>query len=244
MRVTLRHFALIRETIGHSSEVREVAEGATIGSLYDELASSYPRLAPLKPSVMMMANQEYVKADYRLGDGDEVVYIPPVSGGAAEGRLFRITADPLDPRETEQAVEDPGAGAIVTFTGVVRDNGRGRPVSALDYEAYAPAAEKMMERVADEIRAKWGLERVAIVHRTGLLPVGEASVVISISSPHRDAAFDAARYAIERLKEIVPIWKKEHYDDGAVWIGSESDYQREIGRLPEKPTGTDAGREQ
>jgi MoaD family protein len=238
MRVTLRHFALIRETIGQSSEVRDVAEGATIGSLYDELAASYPRLAPLKPSVMMMANQEYVKADYRLGDGDEVVYIPPVSGGAA-GRLFRITADPLDPRETEQAVEDPGAGAIVTFTGVVRDNGRGRPVSALDYEAYAPAAEKMMERVADEIREKWGLERVAIVHRTGLLPVGEASVVISISSPHRDAAFDACRYAIERLKEIVPIWKKEHYDDGAVWIGSESDYQREIGRLPETPTETE-----
>jgi len=97
----------------------------------------------------------------------------------------------------------------------------------------------MMERVADEIREQWGLERVAIVHRTGLLPVGESSVVISISSPHRDAAFDACRYAIERLKEIVPIWKKEHYDDGAVWIGSESDYQREIGRLPEKPAETD-----
>jgi len=128
MRVTLRHFALIRETVGQSSEVRDVADGTTIGSLYDELATSYPRLAPLKPSVMRMANQEYVKADYRLGDGDEVVYIPPVSGGAT-GRLFRITGDPLDPRETEQAVEDPGAGAIVTFTGVVRDNGRGRSVA-------------------------------------------------------------------------------------------------------------------
>ena len=126
-------------------------------------------------------------------------------------------------------------GVVVTFTGVVRDNGRGRAVSALDYEAYAPAAEKMMERVADEIREKWGLERVAIVHRTGLLPVGEASVVISISSAHRDAAFDACRYAIERLKEIVPIWKKEHYDDGAVWIGSEAEYQRETGRLPAEP---------
>lgn len=233
MRVTLRHFALIRETIGQSSETRDVAEGTTIGGLYDELAAAHPRLTPLKSSVMMMANQEYVKPDYRLGDGDEIVFIPPVSGG--EGRLFRITEGPLDPRETEQAVADPGAGAIVTFTGVVRDNGRGRPVSALDYEAYAPAAEKMMARVADEIREKWGLERVAIIHRTGLLPVGEASVVISISSPHRDAAFDACRYAIERLKEIVPIWKKEHYDDGAVWIGSEAEYQREIGRLPTEP---------
>ena len=182
---------------------------------------------------MMMANEAYVPADYPLGDGDEIAYIPPVSGGSHDdGRLFRITEDELDPRETERAVADPGAGAIVTFTGVVRDNGRGRPVSALDYEAYAPAAEKMLAQVADEIDAKWGLKRVAIIHRVGLLPVGEASVVISVSSPHREAAFEAALYAIERLKEIVPIWKKEHYEDGAVWIGSEADYQRETGRLP------------
>ena len=232
MRVTLRHFALIRETIGLKTEEREFAAGETIGELYDRLAADHPRLAPLKRSVMMMANEAYVPADYPLGDGDEIAYIPPVSGGIDDGRLFRITEDELDPRETERAVADPGAGAIVTFTGVVRDNGRGRPVSALDYEAYAPAAEKMLAQVADEIDAKWGLKRVAIIHRVGLLPVGEASVVISVSSPHREAAFEAALYAIERLKEIVPIWKKEHYEDGAVWIGSEADYQRETGRLP------------
>ena len=233
MRVTLRHFALIRETIGLKTEEREFAAGETIGELYDRLAADHPRLAPLKRSVMMMANEAYVPADYPLGDGDEIAYIPPVSGGSDDnGRLFRITEDELDPRETERAVADPGAGAIVTFTGVVRDNGRGRPVSALDYEAYAPAAEKMLAQVSDEIDTKWGLNRVAIIHRVGLLPVGEASVVISVSSPHREAAFEAALYAIERLKEIVPIWKKEHYEDGAVWIGSEADYQRETGRLP------------
>jgi molybdopterin synthase catalytic subunit len=232
MRVTLRHFALIRETIGQQAEERSIAPGTTISELYDQLASEFPRLAPLKASVMMMANQSYVAGDYAIGDGDEIVYIPPVSGGADDGRLFRVTADPLDARETERAVADPSAGAIVSFTGVVRDNGRGQAVSALDYEAYAPAAEKMLAQIADEIDEKWGLKRVAIIHRTGLLPVGEASVVISISSPHREAAFEACLYAIERLKEIVPIWKKEHYADGAVWIGSEADYQRETGRLP------------
>lgn len=234
MRVTLRHFALIRETTGRATDELEIEPGLTIGGLFDRLAEEHPRLAPLKRSVMMMANQEYVAGDYALRDGDEVVFIPPVSGGEAEsrGRLFRITEEPLDPRETERAVADPAAGAIVTFTGVVRDNGRGKAVSALDYEAYAPAAEKMLARVADEIEEKWGLNRVAIIHRIGLLPVGEASVVISISSPHREAAFEAALYAIERLKEIVPIWKKEHYEDGATWIGSEADYQRETGRLP------------
>jgi molybdopterin synthase catalytic subunit len=231
MRVTLRHFALIRETLGRQTEERTVEPGTSVSDIYDLLAAEHPRLAPLKASVMMMANQAYVPAEYAVKDGDEIVFIPPVSGGS-EGRLFRVTSDELDPRETERAVADPAAGAIVTFTGVVRDNGRGQSVSALDYEAYAPAAEKMLAQVADEIDEKWGLKRVAIIHRTGLLTVGEASVVISISSPHREAAFEACLYAIERLKEIVPIWKKEHYDDGAVWIGSEADYQRETGRLP------------
>lgn len=232
MRVTLRHFALIRETIGRQTEERTIEPGTSISGIYDLLSADHPRLAPLKSSVMMMANQEYVSAEYLVKEGDEIVFIPPVSGGGEDGRLFRVTEAELDARETERAVADPGAGAIVTFTGVVRDNGRGQAVSALDYEAYAPAAEKMLAQIADEIDEKWGLKRVAIIHRTGLLPVGEASVVISISSPHREAAFHACLYAIERLKEIVPIWKKEHYADGAVWIGSEADYQRETGRLP------------
>lgn len=233
MKITLRYFAAVREASGKSEEQREVPDGTTTSDLLDALASEHPRLAGMRRSLLLMVNQDYVAPDYVLRDGDEFVVVPPVSGGAiaSDGRLFRVTADPLDPREVEAVVASPSAGAIVTFTGTVRDHGRGQSVSALDYEAYEPAAEKMMERVADEIAERWGLRRVAIVHRTGLLPVGEASVVIAISSPHRDEAFDACRYAIQRLKEIVPIWKKEHYADGATWIGSEADYQRETGRL-------------
>jgi molybdopterin synthase catalytic subunit len=156
-----------------------------------------------------------------------------VSGGSETGgRLFRVTTEVLDAREVEVVVAGPESGAIVTFTGTVRDHARGKVVTALDYEAYPPAAEKMLERIGDEIRERWGIERVAIVHRYGLLRVGDASVVIAVASPHRDEAFAACRHAIERIKEIVPIWKKEHYSDGAVWVGSEVEYQREIGRVP------------
>jgi molybdopterin converting factor subunit 1 len=233
MKVRLRYFAILRESLGRSEETREIAEATTAGELFDAVAAEVPRLAGMKRSVMLMVNQEYVREDHPLRDGDELALIPPVSGGAERpGRLFRVTTDPLDAREVEAMVAGPESGAIVTFTGTVRDTARGKGVTALDYEAYPPAAEKMLARIGDEMRERWGIERVAIIHRYGLLQVGEASVVIAVASPHRDEAFAACRHAIERIKEIVPIWKKEHYDDGAVWVGSEADYQREIGRQP------------
>jgi molybdopterin converting factor subunit 1 len=232
MKIQLRYFAILREVLGRSEEIREVDEGTTAGALYDQIAVDAPRIAGLKRSVMLMVNQEYVPAGHPLQDGDELALIPPVSGGEDPTRHFEVTTDPLDARAIEQLVASPESGAILTFTGTVRDNARGKGVTALDYEAYPPAAEKMLERIGDEMRERWGIERVAIVHRYGLLQIGEASVVIAVASPHRDEAFAACRHAIERIKEIVPIWKKEHYDDGAVWIGSEADYQREIGRLP------------
>ena len=140
--------------------------------------------------------------------------------------LFKVVETPLDLNEAIRAVEDPGSGAIVSFTGTVRDHSLGKDVTALDYEAYPAAAEKMLARIGAEIEGRWGLRRVAIIHRTGHLTIGEASVVIAVSAPHRHAAFEACEYAIVRLKEIVPIWKKEAYTDGAVWIGSEADYPR------------------
>jgi molybdopterin synthase catalytic subunit len=198
--------------------------------MLDRQVVEQPKLDRMRNIVMVMVNQAYASPDTILSDGDEVAFIPPVSGGA--GGSYRVQESPIDAREVESMVMDPGAGAVVTFSGTVRDNGRGQAVSLLEYEAYAPAAERMMAQVGEEIAGRWPIIKVAMVHRTGPLPVGEISVVIAISSAHRDAAFEASRYAIERLKEIVPIWKKEHYDDGATWLGSEHDYQVEIGRLP------------
>jgi MoaE-MoaD fusion protein len=244
MHVTLRHFALMRETLGRSSETREVPPGTTAGQLLATVTGEEPRLAGVASAVMVMVNRAYVGPDHPLADGDEVAFIPPVSGGEAVAGidtvkatglgldLFRITEDPLDVRAIEAAAADPAAGAVLTFTGVVRDHARGRGVVALDYESYAPAAEAILAQIGAEMRDRWDVARVAIVHRVGYLTVGEASVVIAVSAAHRDAAFAACRHAIERIKEIVPIWKKEHYADGAVWIGSEADYQRETGRLP------------
>jgi molybdopterin synthase catalytic subunit len=229
MEVDVRYFAIVREIVGRAAERRQVPEGASAGEVFDGLMSEYPRLEPLKPVTMLMVNKAYVTRDHLLRDGDEVAFIPPVSGGERE--RFRVQTEPLDPRLTESLVAHPGAGAIATFIGTVRDHGRGRAVTILEYEAYGPAAELTLAEIGEEIRERWGVEHVAIVHRVGSLAIGEASVVISVASAHRDAAFEACRYAIERIKEIVPIWKKEHYADGASWLGSEHDYQVEVGRI-------------
>ena len=225
MKITLRYFALWRELLGREEEVREVAPGTTVGALADDVASVQPRLAALRGSTMLMVNQEYAPATTPLGDGDEVAFIPPVSGGAAR-TLYRVVETPLDVREVIRAVEDPGAGAIVSFTGTVRDHSLGKEVTGLTYEAYPAAAEKMLARVGEEVLERWPALGVAIVHRTGQLAVGEASVVIAVSAARRHAAFEACEHVIVRLKEIVPIWKKEQYADGAVWVGSETDYPR------------------
>jgi molybdopterin synthase catalytic subunit len=165
-----------------------------------------------------------------LASGDELAIIPPVSGGGHTG-AFRVTADELDPREVEAHVAGPGEGAIVTFIGTVRNVARGKNVTLLEYEAYESAAEKMLARVGEEAVEQWPEVKIAITHRFGALKPGEASIVIACSSPHRDEAYAASAFAISRVKEIVPIWKKEHYEDGETWVGSEADYQRLTGRL-------------
>jgi MoaE-MoaD fusion protein len=229
MDVVVRYFAIIREIVGLSAERREVPEGTTAGDVFTQLIRENPRLERMRPVTMLMVNKEYVMPDLELRDGDELALIPPVSGGGQA--RFRVQSEALDPRTTESLVAHPGAGAIATFIGTVRDHARDRAVTHLEYEAYAPAAELNLAQIGDEIRERWGIEHVAIVHRVGSLAVGEASVVISVASAHRDAAFEACRYAIQRIKEIVPIWKKEHYADGATWLGSEHDYQVEVSRL-------------
>jgi molybdopterin synthase catalytic subunit len=228
VRVELRFFAIVRERIGTGEETLDLPDGSIVRDVLRHVESAYPDIAPLLRASMVMRNHEYVDPEQPLADGDEIAFIPPVSGGDH----FRVTADVLDPQAVTRAVERGDAGAVVTFVGTVRDNARGNSVLWLDYEAYPEAAEKMLARIADEMRATWPVLSVAIEHRTGRLAIGEASVVIAVSSAHRDAAFAASAYCIERIKEIVPIWKKEAYEGGEVWIGSEAAYQVETGRPP------------
>jgi molybdopterin synthase catalytic subunit len=189
-----------------------------VSDMYDSLRRTHPRL-PGREGVRAAVNQEFTDWSATVSAGDEVAFIPPVSGGAhGVGVLFELTPDPLDARRLEAAVSHKGAGAICTFTGVVRDSSRGRSVTHLDYEAYAEMAVAEMRKIGDEIAEQWPEARVAMAHRTGSLEIGEASVVVSVSCPHRAEAIAACKWGIDRLKESVPIWKKEHAADGTYWI--------------------------
>jgi MoaE-MoaD fusion protein len=227
--ITVRYFAILRDLLGKRDERLEIAPGTTVGAVYPQVTGSDPRFDRLRRSMMVMVNHDYVDDEYVLQNEDELAFIPPVSGGESP-KLFAMTTDPLDPRSVEAFVAADDAGAIVTFTGTVRNHARGRNVVALDYEAYEPAAEKQLGVIGVEVVERWPGMRIAIHHRHGYLEPGIASVVIACASPHRAEAFAAAQYAIDRIKQIVPIWKKEHYVDGSVWVGSEAEYQAEVSR--------------
>jgi MoaE-MoaD fusion protein len=220
--VHARLFARLREQAGTDTQTLELPPGSTLADVFAALRREHPRLDPDREGVRVALNQEFKDWSAEVADGDEVAFIPPVSGGAhGAGMLFEVTADPLDARRIEAAVAHKGAGAICTFTGVVRDNSRGRSVTHLDYEAYAEMATAQMRRIAEEIAEQWPEARVAMAHRTGKLEIGEASVVVAVSCPHRAEAIAACKLGIDRLKESVPIWKKEHATDGTFWIEGE-----------------------
>jgi len=227
--VRCRFFARLREQAGTETETVEVPPGSTADDVYEALRRSHPALEPNRDAVRVAVNQEFRDWGTTVAEGDELAFIPPVSGGAHRvGVLFELGSQPLDARRLEAAVAHPGAGAICTFTGIVRDNSRGQSVTHLDYEAYAEMATAQMHRIGDEIAESWPEARVAMAHRTGKLEVGEASVVVSVSCPHRDEAIAACKWGIDRLKESVPIWKKEHAADGTYWI--EGDEAKEAPR--------------
>jgi molybdopterin synthase catalytic subunit len=225
--VRARLFARLREQAGTDAESVELPVGSTVADVYDMMQRLHPRLEMERNAVRAALNQEFVDWNAAVADGDEVAFIPPVSGGAhGVGVLFELTPRPLDARRMETAVAHKGAGAICTFTGVVRDSSRGRLVTHLEYEAYAEMATAQMGKIADEIAEKWPEARVAMAHRTGRLEIGEPSVVVSVSCPHRTEAIAACKWGIDRLKESVPIWKKEHAEDGTYWI--EGDESRKV----------------
>jgi molybdopterin synthase catalytic subunit len=217
--VRVRLFARLREQAGMETATLELPAGSTVAEVYEALRREHSALEADRNAVRAALNQEFNDWSAEVADGDEVAFIPPVSGGAhGVGILFELTPDPLDARRMEAAVTHKGAGAICTFTGVVRDNSRGRSVTHLDYEAYAEMAIAQMRRIGDEIAERWPDARLAMAHRTGRLDIGEASVVVSVSCPHRAEAIAACKWGIDRLKESVPIWKKEHAADGTFWI--------------------------
>jgi molybdopterin synthase catalytic subunit/molybdopterin converting factor small subunit len=208
VRVRVRLFAGLRERAGWG--VREVdVAGETIADVWAAL-----ELGDEPAGLLYAVNQEYAERDRRLAEGDEVAVIPPVSGGE-----FRLVEGPIDLGVMIAEVEDEQAGAIATFEGTVRRQSRGRTVIALEYEAYSGMAEKVMAEIADGVKGRYELCEVAVTHRVGRCEIGEVSVAIAVSAPHRHDALAACRDVIDELKERVPLWKKELYEGGEEWIG-------------------------
>jgi molybdopterin synthase catalytic subunit/molybdopterin converting factor small subunit len=225
MTLRLKLFASLRERAGASDLDREFAPGVSVGEVWRALTREFPALLGQDEALSFAVNREYVKPDFRPCDGDEVAFIPPVSGGAG-GALgpIRIVRSRIDVAALEAAVADPGAGAIATFVGTTRNENSGRRVLRLEYEAYEPMALSEMRKLAEEAARRWRITRAAVTHRIGVVEVGEASVAIAVSAPHRAEAFAACRFLIDRIKEIVPIWKKEHFEGGEIWVGCQTSH--------------------
>jgi molybdopterin synthase catalytic subunit len=221
MQLRLRFFATLRERAGVGETSFEIDRPVTVAELWDLVRGERPKLASYGGRVAFAVNEQYVDSKTTLQDNDEVAFIPPVSGGSARLPMFEIVEQPIDINRIVAAVGRPGAGAIATFIGTTRDHNAGRRVTRLEYEAYPAMAIREMRAIGAEATTRFSAQALAIVHRIGVVEIGEASVVIAVSASHRAAAFDACRFAIDRLKEIVPIWKKEHYEGGEIWIGAQ-----------------------
>ena len=224
MRLTVQLFANLAETCGaRQIELSDLPQPLTAALVIDAFISRFPQLDPMRDSIMFAVNAEYVSADHPVMPCDEVALIPPVSGGsdngdAAEDPFFKITRDVLDPTALHNLVLSPPAGAVSLFVGVVRDNNLGRDVNYLEYDAYPAMAIRVMRQIESEIRDRWDVLDIAMHHRIGRLEIGEASVAVAVASAHRGEGIEACHYGIDRLKAIVPIWKKEVWTDGEQWI--------------------------
>ena len=232
MRVKVLFFGMLKDIVGRMEEQVELAPGARLSTVFDHYAGQFPRLRDLAGSIVMARNQEFSGLSTDVADGDEVAFLPPVSGGLdlytheitdAQGNFYALTRQPIDSREIVDRLVRGEDGAAITFEGVVRNNTKGRPTLFLDYECYESMAIKMMAEIGRDIAGEFPIGRISMVHRLGRLQIGEASVVIVVAAPHRKAAFAASLEGINRLKRLVPIWKKEHFADGEVWVEGEWD---------------------
>jgi molybdopterin converting factor subunit 1 len=234
-RLKIKLFATLRERARAAELSREFPDGTTVGEIWNHLLADFPALGGHRDGVAFAVNQEYVQEDFRPRNDDEVAFIPPVSGGSdAPVRMeswmgpCAIGREPIIVDALEGAVADPAAGATVTFAGTTRNGNAGRQVLRLEYEAYEPMALSEMRKLMREAGERFKIVRIAIQHRIGFVSIGEISVAIAVSAAHRAEAFAACRFAIDRLKEVVPVWKKEYFEGGEVWIGCQTSHPPEL----------------
>jgi MoaE-MoaD fusion protein len=232
MQIRVLFFGALKDVVGRAEEHLQLEPGIDIARLFDLYLHRFPGLERHRASVLFSRNREFVDQGQSLEEGDEVAFLPPVSGGAPSGEgpsqltlqeklLCRLTTQPIDTRALVERARQDEDGAVVIFEGVVRNHSKGRATKFLEYEAYEPMALEKMREIGEELARRFPVDRIAMVHRLGRLEIGEASVVIVVGSEHRKAAFEACREAIDRLKRFVPIWKKEYFADGAVWVEGE-----------------------
>jgi molybdopterin synthase catalytic subunit len=228
MKIRVLYFAVFRDKLGRDDDIVALAPGGRVSDAIEALSARHDAIAKLRGKFRVAVNQEFADDDRELVEGDELALIPPVAGGSGEpspgserpaARHIQLLATPLSLDRCVLAVGGAGMGGIVTFTGMVRRESRGAVVDHLEYEAYGAMAVREMTRLCDEIEAELAGVALAVEHRVGRLEVGELAVVIAAAAPHRAEAFTACRAMIDRLKDRVPIWKKEVGDDGAEWIG-------------------------
>lgn len=233
VRVKVLFFGMLRDITARTEETIDVADGARLDSVFDRYAREFPRLRGLESSIVLARNQQFCDRATAVHDGDEIAFLPPVSGGsgrytheisgAEDGHFFALTRDPIDAATVARQLLLGQDGAFVNFEGVVRNNTKGRATKFLDYECYEPMAVKTMAEIGRDIAQNHAISRIAMIHRLGRMQIGETSVAVIVTAPHRKPAFDAALEGINRLKRIVPIWKKEHFTDGEVWVEGEWD---------------------
>jgi molybdopterin synthase catalytic subunit len=216
MQVTVRLFGSLREATGAKELSVALPAGARVAALFELLAADHPAFSALGAKLRVAVNQDVVGFERALSDGDEVAFLPPVSGGAEPKRCW-ISEQPLDAGAVVNRVLGPDAGGVVTFVGTVRDASRGHAIRHLEYEAYPEMAERELAKICDEAAEQWGA-RVAIAHRVGHLAIGDVAVVVAAAAKHRAEAFAACRFAIDTLKVRVPIWKKEFAESGEYWV--------------------------
>jgi molybdopterin synthase catalytic subunit len=230
VRVKVLFFGTLKDVAGRAEDQLDLEDGATLGSVFEHYSSQFPRIREMAGSILLARNQEFAGPATQLADGDEIAFLPPVSGGSdvrreisENGHFFALTWHPIVTRKIADRLLRGQDGAVVTFEGVVRNNTKGRQTHYLDYECYEPMALKLMARIGHEIAASYAIDRIALVHRLGRMLIGETSVAVIVTAAHRKAAFEAALEGIDRLKRVVPIWKKEHFADGEVWVEGEWD---------------------